>query len=62
MDEPAHIVRLQLLHVIGAVGTIRDHTTQFDAADSQYVERELAKMQAAAHRLLEFLDHADRPN
>jgi hypothetical protein len=50
-------MRFELLNIIGAVGAIRDHGATLEPADVKYVERELAVMQAAAHRLLEFLEH-----
>jgi hypothetical protein len=43
-----------------ALSARREEAAQFDARDSDYVERELFKLQAAAHRLLEFIERIER--
>ncbi len=61
MSEAAHAIRLRLLEIIGAVGDIRDETAaRFDTADATYIERELASVQSAVHRVLQFLDDIEK--
>ncbi len=57
MDEVGHVIRLRLLEIVGAIGEIREHASALGSGtDANHIDLELTRMQAAAHRLLEFLE------
>ena len=56
MSDAVRLVRVELLTIIGAVGTIRENVATFAPADIRYFEDELSKVQSAAHRMLETLE------
>jgi hypothetical protein len=49
-------LRLKILDLIGTTADVREMTTGFVESDRDYIAREMEKAQAAAHRVLAFLD------
>lgn len=52
-------LRLKILDLIGVTADVRELTSTLDARDQDYIAREMEKAQAAAHRVLAFLDQIE---
>lgn len=57
-------LRYSLANIITDAGSMREivASAMSDAADRAYVESEVDRLQAAAHRIIAFLDERAEPN
>ena len=52
-------LRLKVLELIGVSADVRERAGALDVRDREYIVLVMEKAQAAAHRVLAFLDHIE---